>query len=320
MTKRIRNLLGLVAAVALAAPAYAGFSLVDDGVGVTVLEDGEAVLVYNHGAVEPETGDGDFADQYRRASYIHPLYGLGGDVITEDFPGDHPHHRGVFWTWPQIHHDGEHIDLWHLAGRQEFIEWEARNIEWGVEAVEVGHAALHAVNGWYWPGDETPFTREDVRFTVHSAEDGGRAIDFHFTFTNVSDAVVEIRGQSGAGYGGFNVRPDGDRPEPRFATDEGHYPDDATDLVTPWAAWSARDGEDGLYSGAAILPHPDNPTEPQPRWIFRHYGFLGASWPHDNAYPLEPGDSVDLRYRLYVFEGPADEAPIAAQYSAFIND
>ena len=40
--------------------------------------------------------------KYRRCHYIHPLYGLDGEVLTEDFPADHPHHRGIFWGWHQL--------------------------------------------------------------------------------------------------------------------------------------------------------------------------------------------------------------------------
>ena len=31
---------------------------------------------------------------------------LDGDVLTEDFPEDHRHQRGVFWAWHQLW-DGE---------------------------------------------------------------------------------------------------------------------------------------------------------------------------------------------------------------------
>jgi hypothetical protein len=40
--------------------------------------------------------------KYSRANYIHPLYGLDGEVLTEDFPADHLHHRGIFWAWHQV--------------------------------------------------------------------------------------------------------------------------------------------------------------------------------------------------------------------------
>ena len=51
--------------------------------------------------------------QSERANYIHPLYGLDGEILTEDFPVDHIHHRGIFWAWHQVLVKGHKIsDSW----------------------------------------------------------------------------------------------------------------------------------------------------------------------------------------------------------------
>ena len=47
---------------------------------------------------DPKAKDGKLA----RANYVHPLLDLDGEPLTEDFPADHPHHRGVFWAWHQV--------------------------------------------------------------------------------------------------------------------------------------------------------------------------------------------------------------------------
>ena len=39
-----------------------------------------------------------------RSNYFHPLYDVDGNVLTEDFPNDHIHHRGIFWAWHQVRH------------------------------------------------------------------------------------------------------------------------------------------------------------------------------------------------------------------------
>ena len=57
-----------------------------------VWEDGRPVLVYNHGTISKQ----GVAARYNRACYIHPLYGVDGETITEDFATDHRHHRGVY--------------------------------------------------------------------------------------------------------------------------------------------------------------------------------------------------------------------------------
>jgi len=54
-------------------------------------------------------------------------------------------------------------------------------------------------------------------------------------------------------------------------------------------------------------------------WILRHYGFLGASWPHLEPYVLEPGESVTLRYRVLVFRGDAARAGVAQAHAAYVS-
>jgi hypothetical protein len=63
--------------------------------GFVVTEGSDKVMVYQR---KHTSRDG----KYKRANYIHPLYGLDGQVLTEDFPRDHLHHRGVFWAWHQL--------------------------------------------------------------------------------------------------------------------------------------------------------------------------------------------------------------------------
>src|SRR6185312_12500644 len=71
------------------------FAVTKSEEGVRVIENGKNVLFYQ---THPKSLDG----KYERAGYVHPLYGLNGEVLTEDFPDDHPYHHGIFWTWHQI--------------------------------------------------------------------------------------------------------------------------------------------------------------------------------------------------------------------------
>ena len=65
--------------------------------GYLLTEAGKAVLFY-----QQETQSHTETGTYPRANYIHPLYGPDGAILTEDFPPDHLHQRGVFWTWHQV--------------------------------------------------------------------------------------------------------------------------------------------------------------------------------------------------------------------------
>ena len=85
------------------------FLLDDIGNGrMTIIENGNPVLSYNYGMQLPK----GVQERYRRASYIHPIYDIKGNILTDDFPDDHYHHRGLSWMWPKIFIDSLRYDLW----------------------------------------------------------------------------------------------------------------------------------------------------------------------------------------------------------------
>ncbi len=145
------------------------------------------------------------------------------------------------------------------------------------------------------------------------------------TFTNVADEVFTLRGSQtdNKGYGGFCLRPDAMRRPLQFTSVLGKTSedDDELELATPWVdvSCAVEAGGDTL-SGAAVFQHPGNPGFPHPGWILRHYGFLGQSWPHVKAHVMPPGDSVTLRYRLFVHRGDAQAANVAAAFEQYEND
>ena len=75
--------------------------------GIELLEDGHPVFFYQRAPKKSSTGD------YVCNNYLHPLYSLNGDTLTEEFPADHPYHTGVFWTWHQLYQNGKSLgDGW----------------------------------------------------------------------------------------------------------------------------------------------------------------------------------------------------------------
>ncbi|MBI4557649.1 MAG: PmoA family protein [Candidatus Hydrogenedentes bacterium] len=299
----------LISFVPAASPAE--FSLKDDGTVLTVLDNEKPVLCYNYGRVDPPAGIDK--DRWWRSCYIHPLYGLDGDVLTQDYPPDHLHHRGVYWAWPKCQIGERAADIWvHKDIRQRFLHWTTKQ-------AGAGRAEIEVANAWVFSDDPEPYVIEEVRFVVRPADERGRAIDVRLRFTNRGQEPVSFLGAAGKGYGGFCFRPDATRKDPVISTELGVRKKDALKINTRWADFSSRISPNGPYSGVAIFQHPENPGYPHSGWILRYYGFLGASWPHLETVVLNPSESVELRYRLYIHRGTAQQARVAESHREFIK-
>ena len=83
---------------------------------VEVSRGGEPVLRYNFATVPVPAALKGKKYAEARSDYIHPLYGPGGEVLTVDYANDHPHHRGVYWAWPEVYYKGQVRDLHALQG------------------------------------------------------------------------------------------------------------------------------------------------------------------------------------------------------------
>ena len=298
--------LGIFPLLLLAFPgsaALADFRFQDVNDTSLGLWDGDRpVFVYNHGVIRKADVPADRA----RSSYIHPLYGLDGEVLTDDFPADHHHHRGLFWAWPHVGIGGKEYDLWMLKGiRHQFIRWIARD-------ADATHASLGIQNGWY-VGDEK-VVDEQVRVTVHPVQGEARAIDLDCTWTPVRQPVT-LAGAEGKSYGGLTLRY-APFARPVITTPLGNGTNDLYMTPLPWADFSARFGGRENVSGAAIFIGPDHPDFP-PTWLTRHYGVLCLGWPGVKGRTFAPGEPFHCRYRVWVHRGATSADQLRAAYQAF---
>ena len=90
---------------------------------LSVCEGDKPVFAYNHGAIVKDDIP-EKESRRSRACYVHPVWGLSGEIITDDFPRDHYHHHGIFWAWPYVGYDGREYDLWMYRNIQpRFVRW-----------------------------------------------------------------------------------------------------------------------------------------------------------------------------------------------------
>jgi hypothetical protein len=250
------------------------------------------------------TGTNSFKGKHARANYVHPLTSLAGETLTEDFPGDHLHHRGIFWTWHQATVGGKSVgDPWACQG----IVWEA------VKSEILDGAAVKATVHWKsqeYKGGKEAFLSETVTIRAHGIKAQARAIDFTIELSSLADAELKLGGaENDKGYGGFSTR----IVMPKDLAMNGPK-GKVTPIRTPVPAgeWLNFTGTFGAGKSAiAILVHPKNPGYPTP-WILRAKGSAqNAVWPGRHAVTIPKDKPIILRYRLLLHRN----ADIAKQHA-----
>ncbi|MDX1944495.1 MAG: DUF6807 family protein [Pirellulaceae bacterium] len=287
-----------------AAADAAAFQVREEDGGITILDGGAKVLHYQR---EPKSLQGKLA----RANYVHPLYDLDGNVLTEDFPEDHKHHRGIFWGWHQLWVGDQRVgDSWALTDFRCDIS-EARSTT-STNQTEVAITALWKSPRWRaGDGQPRPFVREQTWITTHAARADHRAIDFGIRLLALVPDVKLGGSEDEKGYGGFSPRlrlP----AEGRFLGEKGELTPAAGPLAAgPWVDFSARFGGDGKPSGVALLAHPSLPVYPPP-WILRcERSMQNAVFPGAKPVPLSTTEPLVLRYRIVVHRGVATREQVA---------
>ena len=236
-----------------------GFNAIESKEGIEITENGRKVLFYQ---VKPKSLNG----KYERAGYVHPLYDLNGNILTEDFPADHPYHHGIFWAWHQIK----------LRGHVVADGWVADSISWNVTALNLkkdsGRISLFSEVSWNiktGAGKSTPLVREETVITVYSENEKQRIIDFDIVLYPLFDSISIGGSDDVKGYGGFCMRL-------RLPADIEFVSNDT--LVTPSETAiragksmdfrASFDGPSLPKSGVTLITMPIE-KDPQQSWILR---------------------------------------------------
>ncbi|MCS7315421.1 MAG: DUF6807 family protein [Bryobacterales bacterium] len=242
------------------------------------------VFVYNYG-LQLKPG---VPEDRRRCCYVHPVWTPAGTVVTDDFPADHYHHRGIFWAWPRVSVAGQTRDLWTLRGiEHRFVRWHARE-------VFPDRARLEVENGWFV--EDRQVLRERVAITAHRAQRNARRMEVSLVFEALEPLEIGGEPAQNKGYGGFSIR-FGPRRKTLLRTDTGV---EQRDSDMGRHAWAELEGDfDGRRASVRIEIDPGHPGYPN-GWCLRHYGFLGVNYPGLATLGLKPGRPLGLSYHVIV--------------------
>ena len=246
-----------------------------------------------------------------RSNYIHPIYGPNGEILTRDWSRDHPHHRGIYWAWPEVDFGSKRGDLHAL---QKVFARPTGKIKLQNGPV---YAQVEAENLWIWEEGIVPVVHELTLIRVYHQTEHGRIIDLVYQFTGLKDSITIARRATWA-YGGLNVR----MMTPQ--SQEISFFTDTADTV-PQRAWSDLSGvftgtDDP--SGLMVLQYQKNPEYPGEWMQYPELAWVQPTFPTANTrYALEPGKPLVLRFRLVVHSGSKpDDSSAAMLWDAFHSD
>jgi hypothetical protein len=235
-----------------------------------------------------------------RSNYIHPVFGLNGEILTRDWAKDHPHHRGIYWAWPEVDYGSERGDLHAL--QKVFARPTGRiRVDQGN-----GFAQIEAENIWITENGLNTIVREISLIRAYSTTEHGRIIDLAFLFEGIKDSVTIAR-RGTEHYGGLNVRMMSPRGQ------EINYHNDEEGLV-PRRSWSDLSGVfagNQEPSGMSILQHSQNPHYPGDWVEYPDLSWVQPTFPAVGyRYALKPGEPLVLRYRILVHAGMKPDAQV----------
>lgn len=245
--------------------------------------------------------------EFGRCNYIHPLYGLDNTRLTEDFPADHLHHRGIFWAWHQILIDNLQVsDGWELKNfSQKVTDVEFRQLK--------GVGYLITTIDWsspLWQRGDEPYLQEKTSITMYPKNGNYRRIDFEIRLKALTDRLRIGGSDDEKGYSGFSVRL-------KLPADVGFSGEKGTIQPANTAVESGNfvkiDGlflKSGKKGGVVMASNPQNPA-PSNSWILRKAASMqNAAYPGRQPVSIAFDDPLVLKYSLLIFTGDMNSKQI----------
>jgi len=276
--------------------------------------------------------------------YLHPLRSAEGTIITRGFPlvnnipgehTDHPHHRAMFFA----HGDINHIDYWgegtpskaqQTAGGTYYSSEElpkGRTVFLKLEEMKSGpdSGTLRALFELVGP-DGKAIGSETQEYTFRGG-DSSRIIDCAFTITANKGLPLKM-GDTKEGTFAIRVVRALEKPNVKMLNSEGKVGEkDIWGKRADWVDYSGKVGSEDL--GVAIFDYSGNIKHPT-YWHARDYGLFAVNPfgehdfyndpKRDGSVSIPAGQSLTLRYRVFIHHSDAAEAQVADAYKRYAEE
>lgn len=260
--------------------------------GFLFMEGKDSIFFYQK---SPKDKNGEFS----RCNYLHPFYGVDGARLTEDFPADHLHHRGIFWAWHQILIDGRQVsDGWGLKDFQQKVTgFEFR--------LQKGEGVLNTTVEWkssLWKNGKEAYIKESTKITLFPKTGNYRRVDFEIQLKALADRLSIGGSNDEKGYGGFSAR----LKLPADVVFSGmNGPVEPQNTAIAGGKFINISGSflnENKPGGVAIAASESNP-EPNKSWILRKSASMqNAAYPGQTPVAIPFDKPLVLKYSLIVYQ------------------
>ena len=289
----------LLSVATIVTGADQGVSFTADGSQIKVQIAGQPFAVYNTSPDLPKP-------------FFSPVRGSDGTILTRSLenPEDHKHHKGIWISVDEVNG----VKFWAEAGK---IENSAIKT---TAARDDAPAKLQTVNHWLGE-DGKPIVDEDTTISIFP----NRLMVYDINFT-AGDKEVTF-GDTKEGLFGFRMVNSMREKESGKVVNADGKVGTAECWGVP-SAWVDYYGEvEGKVFGVTLMDHPGN-LRPS-RYHVRNYGLFSISPFGEKAYTrgkneaglvvLKPGESLKLRYAVYIHDGDTAKGQVAEAYKQFLG-
>lgn len=284
------------------------------GKRVEVLAYGKPLLSYVHSPL-----------QYGHP-HFHPVFTRSEILVTRSAPADHIWHNGIWFSWKFINGD----NFW--EGPSPVVK------ETRIEPLSLDNVVL--TNDYARFSAQYSFLNKEGKAILNQSvtteiptpesDSGLYIIDLDYSFTPIADDVVfdtvpyHPSKTDWGGYAGLTYRPF-EQQHYYYTNAEGEQSRDGAGNIrwkkTKWIDFAIpADGYPQRWVGVTLMDHPDNLRHPAANNIAPrdwHWNWLQLSLLFEGPHSLKKGESLALRYRVVIRDGPLNVVEMNRLWDAF---
>lgn len=249
--------------------------------------------------------------------YVHPIYTLGGNLVSLLRPHDHVWHKGIAWSLPNFGADNfwGGVTYRREGGYQQLPNNGSMRHDAIIDvSVDENRATFEADLVWKTESGADLVT-ERRRLTAQIADvPDAWVLRWDTTMTNVSGASINIgspttEGRDNAGYGGLFWRGPRSFTDGALFSPDGPGGEELRGTRHPWLGLTGQHDGAGGFSSIVIVDHTENLRHP-PEWFARseNFGCLNPAPFFSEEYDFEAGATLAFSYAVVIADGKAEGA------------